>query len=513
MAVTLDHVVRLAELDLRVCTPGSGLGRPLRWVAVSEQADPTPWIETGDLLLTTGMTMDVSSSACAAYVERLVAAGAAGLGFGVGLHHDEVPAVLVDAAERCGLPVLEIGRPVPFVAVSRAVSRLLAAEEYAESGASFDAQRRMIRAVLAARGEESSPAEAAISALARHVRGFALHLGVNGEVLDAAPADAVGRASELLGEVDRLRPRGLLGSASVVTADEHIVLVPVGVRDTVQGFLAVGSPRALTTADQAVLNLAVSLLSWQGMATASARAGMGGWRAALMDLIALQGLTSARAAQVGLGAVDPTRAVAFAVHSRPGSRADAARWAIDGDDVLLGVDSDTSAIGIAAVDDEGRLPACIDHLGVREDVQAIGVSDVTDLTDAVNVRQALAQAREAARGVGVQRYSDLGGRSIGSLVDAATASTWAAAYLAPLLQSAEGGELLQTLHAWLGQHGQVDATAQQLGIHRHTVRHRIRRAEAICGRPLDDPGVRADLWFALAVVDPTTSATAGSLRT
>ena len=33
--------------------------------------------------------------------------------------------------------------------------------------------------------------------------------------------------------------------------------------------------------------------------------------------------------------------------------------------------------------------------------------------------------------------------------------------------------------------------------HRHTVRHRIRRAEAVLGRPLDDPAVRADLWFAL----------------
>ena len=34
------------------------------------------------------------------------------------------------------------------------------------------------------------------------------------------------------------------------------------------------------------------------------------------------------------------------------------------------------------------------------------------------------------------------------------------------------------------------------------LRHRLRRAEAVLGRPLDDPSVRADLWFALSAVLP-----------
>jgi DNA-binding PucR family transcriptional regulator len=76
-------------------------------------------------------------------------------------------------------------------------------------------------------------------------------------------------------------------------------------------------------------------------------------------------------------------------------------------------------------------------------------------------------------------------------------------YLGELLTTAEGPELMDTLHAWLDQHGQVDAAAQRLGIHRHTVRHRLRRAEGVLGRPLDDPAVRADLWFALSAARPT----------
>ena len=64
--------------------------------------------------------------------------------------------------------------------------------------------------------------------------------------------------------------------------------------------------------------------------------------------------------------------------------------------------------------------------------------------------------------------------------------------------SSESAELIQTLQAWLAHHGQVDAAAQELGVHRHTVRHRLRRAEACLGRSLDEPSVRADLWFALS---------------
>jgi purine catabolism regulator len=36
-----------------------------------------------------------------------------------------------------------------------------------------------------------------------------------------------------------------------------------------------------------------------------------------------------------------------------------------------------------------------------------------------------------------------------------------------------------------------------MGVHRHTLRKRIRRAEDLLGRDLGSPGVRAELWLAL----------------
>jgi purine catabolism regulator len=508
MGLTLERVVRLAELELRVLTADPSLDRPLRWVAVSEQSDPTPWIESGDLVLTTGMSLSALAEECEGYISRLVLAEAAGLGFGVGLHHSCVPAALIEAAERAGLPLIEVPEPVPFVAVSRAVSRLLAAEEYAESGASFDSQRRMIRAVLSEGGEGIDDASLPVVAsrvlpvLARHVRGIALLLEPGGDVDFCVPASAASRASEFTGEIDRLRPRGLLASASLSTVDEHIVIVPVGVRESVRGFLVLGSPGPLTSADQAVLNLAVSLLSWESTAMARAERDLDRWRSLLIDVARVEGLTVPRLTELGITGLDPARGVAVAVQARSG----ALLIIPSSPGTILCSDDQGGIIGLAGVDADGRSPSVLRLLAAREDVRSVGISEVLDLTRPADVRQALAQAQEAAdAGVGWSPHGELRSRSVESLVEASTMQAWARAYLQPLLLTAEDAELRETLEAWLAHHGQVDATAQRLGIHRHTVRHRLRRIEGVLGASLEDPSVRADLWFALRAVLPSSS--------
>ncbi len=55
MPPTLGAVLRTPQLRLRLLTGEDRLDRPVRWVAVSELTDPTPYLAGGELLLTTGV--------------------------------------------------------------------------------------------------------------------------------------------------------------------------------------------------------------------------------------------------------------------------------------------------------------------------------------------------------------------------------------------------------------------------------------------------------------------------
>lgn len=73
---------------------------------------------------------------------------------------------------------------------------------------------------------------------------------------------------------------------------------------------------------------------------------------------------------------------------------------------------------------------------------------------------------------------------------------------AGLLQPVRSNEVLvESLREWLAQHGQWAPAAGRLGVHRHTLRNRMRKVEDLLGRSLDQPGVRAELWLALQVLD------------
>jgi purine catabolism regulator len=505
MALSVREVAGLPELTLVVRTDAASLDRQVRWVAVSEHLDPTPWLEGGDLLLTTGMALVDDPELVSGYVDRLVGAEVAALGFGVGLTHQSVPAGLIAAAERAGLPLLEVPQPVPFVAVSKAVSRLLTSQEYAESAASFDSQRRIIRAALA---KESAGSADIVAALARHVDGFCLLLDAQGQVVAARPTAAAARSGEFLAEVERLRPAGMLASSSNATADEQVVILPIGVRGTADGFLVVGSPRNLRPADQAVVNVAASLLSWRASGHRAVEGSEDGWRRLLLRSAVEHGVDDGLLADLGLVGLHPHSAVAVAWRGAGGRPApDAVLGAVGRvPGVVACRQSSGELIALCPSDVDGRVAPDVRATADLDGVAAVGVSCALDLTDPANVRQAMDQAeRAAALGIGLQEFGDAPTRGLTSLIDAGTTVAWAEGYLGDLLTTPEGPELMNTLRAWLDQHGQVDAAAQRLGIHRHTVRHRIRRAEAVLGRSLDDPAVRADLWFALDAVKPSVA--------
>ncbi len=74
-----------------------------------------------------------------------------------------------------------------------------------------------------------------------------------------------------------------------------------------------------------------------------------------------------------------------------------------------------------------------------------------------------------------------------------------AALVQPLLEhdAATGDELVETLGTWLRCDAVAESAALRLGIHRHTVRARLRRAAELLDRDLDAFSARAEVWAAL----------------
>lgn len=236
MAVTVRALAREVGLDVLVDT---GLDRVVAWVHSTELADPTPFLEGGELLLTTGIALGPHEE----YVRRLVAAGAVGLGFGTGLSHDRVPEDLVRAAGEVGLALLEVPRDTPFIAITKAVSRAVAADEYAALARTGAAQRALTRAAVA------DGAPGVVRRLARLIDGAAALLDPDG-----SPVHAVGSLPDLAGHVRRLAAAGGPAGAAWRAGERHVAMQVLGRR----GYLAVAAGLPL---DAGVVNTAASLLT------------------------------------------------------------------------------------------------------------------------------------------------------------------------------------------------------------------------------------------------------------
>ena len=527
MAPSLRTVVRRTGLRPLVGT----LDSVVRWVAVSELEDPTPYLEGDELLLTTGMRLEGDFSQ---YVARLVARGVAGLALGVGLSHQEVPPALLEAATAAGLPLLEVPRETPFIAVGKAVSDLLAAEQYDEITRAFAAQGRLTRAALRPDGPY-----AVIDRLAKEVGGWAALLDENAEVRHAtrgSKAEAAARElARLRGEHGVWRQGAASGrlpaSLSLSGPDEHVVVQPLGGGPRPRGFFAVGASRAFSPVTQTVINAAGSLLTLaveQGGAQREAERRV---RSAVLGLL-LAGAKEqargerapeerARAVLAPLGARLPEEPVV--VLAMAGDALDAvephaftARLTAHDPHAFTArlTDPDPNAVTTDLAEPGSR--------GAAERSKASGAAAVVVLVGAEAAEKvaalvegtvgmsspgayaelpgALDQARRAFESGhdGLVRFADLAGQGLLGLLDPATAQAYASALLAPLTRYGSRADLIESLRAYLGSNGHWDAAAQRLGIHRHTLRYRMKRVTELLGRDLDDPGVRAELWIALA---------------
>jgi PucR family transcriptional regulator, purine catabolism regulatory protein len=501
MPLTVADLVGQPLLGLTVRAGAAGCGAQVRWAHASELLDPSPWLRGGELLLTTGMALPEDAAGVQAYLHRLADAGVAGVAFGVGVQRAAVPQALVAVADERSLPLLEVPLPVPFIAITEAVAAHHAAEQQETTQRLVEVLRAMTRAAL-----RQGPA-GVLRVLIGSLGGSAAALDEYGAVLAEAGPTAGGLLADGRAELSRRPASGTPFSAMVTGDGGRLVLQSIGGSRS-RGYLLLRTDRDWSSYAQLVLAQANSLLSITVDKPDAVLRAERRLRAEVLTSILdgtrpaeLAGQLSAFGFADGAGvvAVALQTAGAAAELAETASRALERRpWAH-----LVAVREGRVLVLLAAGEsDAGELvvevlaavpPADRIHVGMSAPAAADDALDAVIQAE-LAVRAARAERRPLCRFGELSTYTLL----LASQSREALAQV-AGSALEPLLEHdrRRGAQLLETLEVFLAHNAQAVPAAAALGVHRHTLRNRIRKVTELTGRNLDSPHDRTELWLAL----------------
>ncbi|MEA2333427.1 MAG: hypothetical protein QOH58_3565 [Thermoleophilaceae bacterium] len=509
----------VAEMGLELAAGEDGADAPVRWVHISELPDPTPWLSGGELLLTTGIPLD-SEESQREFVRLLDGRHLAGLGFGTGFDHDELPGAVVDEAARLGFPVFEVPYALPFIALTEKAFTRLVNEQYEVLQRGIAIHKRLERLVLEERGLDE-----VVRALAAAIGGAVSVLSARGETIASKqfrrqlPESALEAVRE---EVSRRGAAAGQGSEAGEFAPDHAdlagrsLVLPVSTRGH-------GAPQAWLVAardagglgdferlilQQAVTVVALELMRQRAMRDTERRLAGDVLAEALTGRLS-EAEVGMRMRPFGVGA--QAAVLVFAEDDRGAADAegDLDRFLAD------------AGVGALVASRERLLCAVVDARDGLDPVALAGRAREAltpqhgDLRAAASrpapvgtLRRSFHEARCAldaaalsnGQAPAVASYRDLGAfQLLLSLQDDEALRLYCDSVLGPLEHATGeyGDELIRSLEAFIEQNGQWERAARELYCHRHTLRYRIRRVEQLTGRNLSIARDRIEFWLAL----------------
>ncbi|ROO88610.1 purine catabolism regulator [Actinocorallia herbida] len=472
------------RFGLRVLGGADPADRRVSWVHVSELADPVPFLSGGELLLTAGIDFRPQDSA--AYVARLSSAGVIAVGFGLTPVFDEVPASLIAACEEARMTLLEIPPEVPFAALSQAHHAELVRGETLALRRLSDGQGVLIRAAGG-----PGPLRAVVDRLAELLEGWVLVVDHNRDRTWAAgPVRADRRVSEALNRACASRTPL---SAALNAADQQVEIQRL-IGPSPSGYaMAVARAAPFTVADRGLIAVAASALSLLFTAPAEIASSDTLGAAAVAGLLRPPSWEAVLAAPFDLPE-DTTwrvvRSLPSGLPGPPGAVAHTLAEVLATPYVVPDGDAFTALVpGDRPPADQAR---ALDEAGIFA-----GISRPHRAEDLAEAREQAEAALNGSRIKGAAVVAEDPAEGLLGLLEPAEAARHTAGLLAPLDAARDAPVLLGTLRAWLAQHGNWDRTAAELGVHRNTVRHRIRQTARLLDLDLADPDVRMELWFAL----------------
>ena len=505
----------LDELGLRLSAGEGEAGREIRWVHISELEDPTPWLNGGELLLTTGFRLK-TAAAQRQFVRLLAEHGLAGLGLGSGFEHPRLPKALVSEAEELDFPLFEVPYEMPFIAITEKAFTRLVNEQYGVLERGIEVHARLERLVLAERGLGEI-----LRAIAEAVRGSALLIDDRGEELARHPQErGIGAAAarSIRAQVAKRSAAGRRGpfvpEQGPLAGRAVAVPIPVGGGGAHRWLVAarrsgqVGDLERLL-ARQAAMVVALELMRERVVRETERRLAGDVLAEALGGRLAPDELRT-RLRPFGLS--DSAAVLVFDTEDPDAAEAhlDAAITAAG----IPGLVAITTAAGrplLCAVVDPGesdpldvarQTRLALTEAGGRVRAAVSRTARIESLRRSFHEARCALEATSLANGGApeVASHRDLGAFTLLlSLHDDDALRAYADSILSPIEdgEGEYGSELLRSLEAYIEQNGQWERAARELYCHRHTLRYRIRRVEDLTGRDLSRAHDRIELWLAL----------------
>jgi purine catabolism regulator len=528
--LTVRELVHEAGLGLVLLTGEVGLDNAIEGIHLSDLEDPTPWMTSGMVLVTTGATFAESPEVGLRLLDHLSERDAVALGVGVGHYVDKVPDAMISKAQTLRIPIFESPIEVPFRTIVKYVYNALASSDMHSLKRSLAMQTQLLDYLIEGRGVADL-----IASLSSILRIPTVLFDARGTVL--APADGDARTREVAGRLwaEYTRVNGFVGPVGVLESAHHrLYYRKVKLYGTVERVLAAAGPQASaselidTSLSFVQRLLALDLLRSHEQLLARRRT-----RSLLLeDFLAERGTSGELLRRLQEQDVDlrlTWRLFYVEIESRAGDRPPndergtfALETAVlDATDECLAASSmsflslvrEKTVIVLAVVDyvSVGELRSMLAELGHRLETLTgssvvIGCSAAT--AGLVRVRAAIDQAVEALQhartvpGEGARLFEDLP-RAL-RLLNGQDPDAMTALYDRLVVPLAEHDErhhtsLLPTLRALCANRLSAHKTAEALSIHRNTLHKRLRRIESVLDVDLDSMDDVLELYVALRV--------------
>jgi PucR family transcriptional regulator, purine catabolism regulatory protein len=516
----------------RVVAGARGLGRQVRWTHVAELPDITHLLKGGELLLSTGVAFPDDPRDLTTFVANLADAGTSGLVVELGRRYsDHLPAALTSAAERLGLPVVELRRETPFVQVTEAVHAVIVDAQLTELRHSDEVHRTFTELSI-----EGADPEAIVRQTARMAKAPVVLESLGHQVLAFDPAGA--SAEQLLDRWESRSRRAVTTGRTTFDAEQGWVVATVGARGTDWGRLvivldAAASGRDLVLAERAAGALALGRLLEHEQVSLE-RQTHRSLLTGIVDQTAPSHELHLRAKGLGVPlegrhlvavVVRPARRThaALADQARLRRLADVTADSLRGVRVLglVGV-LDDATVGLLLVastpSNAERALESMSRRVRRGSTEPVVIAAGSTVADVLEVRRSFLEAAQVADVVGdradrpFHRLADVGLAGLLHLLrDDERLQTYVERELGPLLAhdvarvGARGGDLLTALRCYLGSGRNKSAAAAACGLSRPAFYDRLKLVEEVLGVDLDDVATCLSLQVATAALDAIRS--------